>query len=94
MTFKEHFAEMMQDPEFAKAYYAPDPEFDLGIMIYKARMDSGLSQKQVAEITGINQGNLSKIETGERIPSVRTLQKIASCLGVALALVPINSIPK
>lgn len=94
MTFDEYLSEKLKDPEFAKLYYAPDPEFDLGIMIYKARMDSGLSQKQVAEITGINQGNLSKIETGERIPSVRTLQKIASCLGVALTLVPLNSFSK
>lgn len=90
MTFEEHLKEMMKDPEFVKAYNEPDPEFDLGIQIYRARVNKGLSQKQVSEMTGIDQGNLSKIETGERVANIKTIQRIASCLGMTIALIPLG----
>ena len=90
MKYNDHLKELLKDPDFAEAYNNPDPEFDLGIQLYKARKNSGLSQQQVAEITGINQGNYSKIEAGIRVPTVKTLQKITACLGVTIALIPIK----
>lgn len=89
-TYEEYLKEKLKNPEFVREYIAEDPEFDLGIMLYKARKEKGLSQKEVSEMTGINQGNLSKIETGERTPTIRTMQKIAACLGMTVALVPLT----
>ena len=46
-----------------------------------ARAQSGLSQTQLAVLTGIDQSDLSKIERGVSNPSVLTLERIAKALG-------------
>ncbi len=46
-----------------------------------ARAQSGLSQTQLAALTGIDQSDLSKIERGVSNPSVLTLERIAKALG-------------
>ena len=46
-----------------------------------ARAQSGLSQTQLAELTGIDQSDLSKIERGVSNPSISTLERIAKALG-------------
>ena len=51
-----------------------------------ARALSGLSQKQLAAITGIDQSDLSKIERGVANPSVATLERIAGALGGQLSI--------
>ncbi len=51
-----------------------------------ARAISGLSQKQLAAITGIDQSDISKIERGVANPSVSTLERIAVALGGRLSI--------
>lgn len=54
--------------------------------VMAARAASGLSQKQLAAITGIDQSDISKIERGVANPSVSTLERIAKALGGQLAI--------
>ena len=54
--------------------------------IASARAMSGLSQKQLAAVTGIDQSDISKIERGMANPSVATLEKIAGALGGQLSI--------
>ncbi len=49
-----------------------------------ARAKSGLTQKQLSEITGIYQADISKIERGIGNPSLLTLKRIADGIGVTL----------
>ena len=51
-----------------------------------ARAEAGLSQKQLAELCGIDQSDISKIERGIANPSVATLERIASALQGRLVL--------
>ena len=51
-----------------------------------ARALSGMSQKQLAAATGIDQSDISKIERGVANPSVSTLERIAKALGGQLAI--------
>ena len=51
-----------------------------------ARAISGLSQKQLAQMTGIDQSDISKIERGTANPSVSTLERIAKALGGKLTI--------
>ena len=46
----------------------------------------GISQKQLAALTGIDQSDLSKIERGTANPSVATLERIAAALGGKLTI--------
>ena len=45
-----------------------------------ARQKAGLTQKQLAEATGIDQADISKIECGTSNPSIATLDRIAKAL--------------
>lgn len=52
----------------------------VGEAIAAARARKGLSQKELAVLTGIDQSDLSKIERGIANPSVNTLDRIAKAL--------------
>lgn len=54
--------------------------------VAEARARAGLSQKQVAALSGIDQSDLSKIERGLANPSVATLARIAKALGGNLSV--------
>ena len=51
-----------------------------------ARALSGMSQKQLAAATGIDQSDISRIERGAANPSVSTLERIAKALGGELSI--------
>ncbi len=51
-----------------------------------ARAAAGISQKELAALTGIDQSDLSKIERGVANPSVGTLERIAAALGGKLTI--------
>ena len=51
-----------------------------------ARAAAGISQKQLAAFTGIDQSDISKIERGVANPSVATLDRIARALGGQLSI--------
>lgn len=55
-----------------------------GDAVMAARALKGITQKELSEITGIDQGDISKIERGIANPTINTLQRIASALDSAL----------
>jgi transcriptional regulator with XRE-family HTH domain len=54
----------------------------VGASVRKARRRSGLSTRELAQRAGMSQPFLSNIENGRSTPSVATLYKLASALGV------------
>jgi len=52
----------------------------------KARIEKGISQKDLSLKTGIHQAEISKIERGIGNPSIKTLERIAKGLGLNLEL--------
>ena len=51
-----------------------------------ARKESGLTQKELSERTGIAQSDISKLERGNANPSLRTLQRLAEGMGMKLKI--------
>ena len=45
-----------------------------------------LTQKELAERTGINQADISKLENGTRNPSLKLLKRLADGMGMTLKL--------
>ena len=43
-----------------------------------------MTQKQLAEVTGIAQADISRLESGTANPSLRTLKRLAAGLGMEL----------
>ena len=82
--FDDFLQEQLQDPEFREEYEALQPEHAVVQAIIDARKNAGLTQKELSERTGIAQGDISKLENGNANPSIRTLQRLASAMGMTL----------
>jgi predicted transcriptional regulator len=51
-----------------------------GISLKKLRMDAGLTQKRLAELVGVSQAHIAKIEKGNVDPRLSTINKILEVL--------------
>ena len=78
--------EQLEDPEAKAEYDELEPEFAVVQAMIEARKSSGITQRQLAERTGIAQSDISKIENGNATPSLRTLYRLASGLGMKLKI--------
>jgi transcriptional regulator with XRE-family HTH domain len=57
-----------------------------GMKLRDVRLDAGLSQEELHQMTGVSRDTISRMETGDRPnPHPRTLRKLAQALGVSVA---------
>lgn len=63
-----------------------DSKHILAYAIQLARQQHSLTQKNLAEITGISQADISKLERGIGNPSISTLERLAKGLGKELVI--------
>lgn len=85
-TLKEYKKEQMKNPEFVEAYEEIQPEMSVIRAMIDARLSRGMTQKELAEATGIAQGEISKLENGTRNPSIKLLQRLAEGLDMTLSV--------
>lgn len=85
-NFKDFLNEQLKDESFKKEYDALEPEFAIIKAMIDARKDSGMTQKELSEKTGINQADISKLENGTANPSLKTLRRLAEGMGMVLKL--------
>lgn len=90
--FDDFLKEQLKDPVVKKEYDALAPEFAIIQAMIDARRASGMTQKQLADKTGIAQADISKLERGNANPSLRTLQRLAAGMGmqVKIEFVPVE----
>ena len=82
--FNSYLSEKLKNPAFKAEYEALEPEFTIVQALIDSRKNSGLTQKQLSEKTGIAQSDISKLENGTANPSLKTLQRLA--LGMDMTL--------
>jgi transcriptional regulator with XRE-family HTH domain len=54
----------------------------LGVRISKLRLEAGMTQAKLAEKSNLSIDSISRIERGDRAPSLESLEKIAEALGI------------
>ena len=86
MDFTRYLKKNLEDPQFKKEWDALEAETQIMRSMIEARLETGMTQKQLSEKTGINQSNLSRIERGTGNPSVAALKRIAAALGKRLSI--------
>ena len=59
---------------------------EMGYTLTLARENAEITQKELAKKTGINQANISKIERGMANPSLATLKRLATGMGMQLKI--------
>ncbi len=89
--FKKNLDKKLKDPA-RKAKWGPSaPEYQLIQALLSARKRKNITQKQLAEATGITQPDISRLENGRGNPSLRTLNTLAKGLGMRLKIEFINT---
>ncbi len=81
MTYEELKKEVLSDPEVKKEYDALEPEFQLILAMLELRSKQNLTQQELADRTGINRSDISKIENGNANPSLKTMKRLAAAMG-------------
>lgn len=84
--FRKYLDEQLKDSEFKKEWEDSECEYNLVKSLVAARKECRMTQKELAEKTGINQADISKIETGNANPALSTLKRLAEGMDMVLRL--------
>jgi len=60
-----------------KEYFKYDPKFEISQMLIDARIQKGITQKELAKKMGVHQPAISRLENGKSFPSLSLLNKVA-----------------
>lgn len=78
------------DSEFNEVWEQSRSEYQMIADMIRIRKEKGLTQTQLAEMTGNKQQVISRIENKENSPSLTTFSSIVRALGYELSLKPIS----
>jgi DNA-binding XRE family transcriptional regulator len=78
---------LAEGPEAVAELEAFRLHFSLARQFATLRRERHLTQKQLAELSGIDQAEISRIERGQANPTAATLGALTSALGVDVRLV-------
>ena len=73
-----------KEPEFAKDFDTGYKELKIGMMIKEMRLESGMTQEQLAENLETKKSVISRMENHSEDIRLSTLQKVASVFGKQL----------
>ena len=77
ILFEELKARLLADPAVRAEYDALAPEFEISAELVLARLRAGLSQAELAERMGTSQSAVARLESGQTMPSTKTLLRFA-----------------
>lgn len=86
MKYRDIRKELLSDNDVEQAYASMEVEYKLIESIIDARNELHITQQELANRTGINRADLSRIENGNANPSLKTLKRIAAGLGKKLEI--------
>ena len=86
-TYRSHLNNKLKDPKFRHRFNQEKRLLDLAIQVQESREKQGLSQTELAEIAGITQQQLSRLESGTNC-NVSTLLKVCQALNIRVTLKP------
>lgn len=87
------FADYMNDDERVSPAEREKINFEIDLIgkLIEAREQKGLSQRELAELSGVKQPAIARLESMKTTPQIDTLFKILNPLGYTLSIVPLKS---
>lgn len=82
IPWEEVLAEQLQNPEFRELWTQEALARVVSLAVLTYRTDRGLSQTALAKELGMKQPAVSRLEIGEVSPSIETLRRLSSVLGM------------
>lgn len=85
-------SDLMNDPSVVSPEIKAEVEFETALIgkMIEAREEMGLSQRELADLSGVKQPAIARLESGASIPRVDTLIRLLVPLGKTLAIVPLE----
>ncbi len=87
MTLKNLKTRLLANKVFRNAYEQKNEKelaVRVGSRVHSLRIFMGLTQAQLAEMVKTQQPNIARIESGKKLPSLKTMHKLAICAGTYL----------
>jgi transcriptional regulator with XRE-family HTH domain len=86
-THRQYIDEQIKkDPKFAEHLAEAEQEVAIAVELAKLRERRGLSQTDLARLTGMKQPQIARLESGAHLPALATLQRLLGVLGGKLEL--------
>jgi len=77
IPLKEFMARSLADPDVKREFDALEQEFAIASELIRARARAGLSQAELAARMGTSQSAIARLESGQTLPSTKTLLRFA-----------------
>lgn len=86
------FAEYMADGDRVSRDEREQINFQVELIgkMIEAREEKGLSQRELAKLSGVKQPAIARLETMKSTPQIDTLFKVLAPLGYTLSITPIS----
>lgn len=85
-NFDDILAEELKNPKFKKEWDRLEPAYQAQRALIKARIETKMSQRQLAKKAKTTQAVISRIENMTVSPSINLLQRIAEAFGKKLEI--------
>lgn len=79
--FNDYLAKKFEDNDFEVEFDKADQELDAAVALYHMREQLGLTQRELAKLSGKQQATIARIENGNLNPSIKTLRQIGQSVG-------------
>lgn len=76
--------ELLADPKVKKEYEKLAPRYGVISELITARINKGMTQREVADKIGTKQSAIARLESGSTNPSLEFVQKVAQVMGYKL----------
>lgn len=86
MDWETHRKQLLAKPGFKKALEETELEYQVARAIIKARIEKGLTQKDLANAMHTKQSVISRVENGRTVPSLSFLKRLAEVLDASLQI--------
>lgn len=93
-TLLQDLERELQDLEYAKLFGAADAKAEFAITLATARQDLDITQKELAERSGVTQPYIAKLEGGEANPTLGAVGSLLAVIGLRLAMDTKPLLPK
>jgi len=77
-------AEELLDPEVAAEFEQTAVAEQVALLVTTYRLEPGLTQTGLAKMLGMHQPAIARLEAGSHEPSLATLARLSSALGITL----------
>ncbi|MBI4096110.1 MAG: helix-turn-helix transcriptional regulator [Candidatus Levybacteria bacterium] len=84
--WEKHKKKLLTNPELKKLYAETRHEFEIARVVIRARIEQGLTQKQLAYKLKTRQSVVSRVENAKTVPSLSFLKRLAKALSLNLEI--------